>query len=72
MPYWWHAKAVSDTYFTTDYHLRCVVAHNNSVCTSDGDELVEDISWSRTKRGPTLAELLRRVEVTGWGFVCKV
>ena len=32
-------------------------------CTSDGDELVEDTSWSRTKRGPSLAELLRRVEV---------
>lgn len=39
-------------------------------CTSDGDELVEDISWSRKKRGPTLAELLRRVEVTG--FVCQL
>ena len=30
---------------------------------ADGDELVEDTSWSRTKGGPSLAELLQRVEV---------
>lgn len=46
-------------------------AHNSSVwlvcCTqpSDGDELVEDANWSHTKRGPSLAELLQRVEVSG-------
>ncbi|CAM9740784.1 unnamed protein product [Scytosiphon promiscuus] len=32
---------------------------------SDGDELVEDTGWSSPKRGPSLAELLRRVEYLG-------
>lgn len=40
------------------------------VVTADGDELVEDTSWSRTKRGPSLAELLQRVEVRIGSSLC--
>lgn len=46
-----------------DLSETCLELTDFLIARADGDELVEDSSWSLTRRGPSLAELLQRVEV---------